>query len=245
MANELIKTNSNVIEAADNYNPNFGNIRNIIVDEEVSLCGLDVCDVFGYADAPKILKYHVKEAERKKFPISSHGQNRKMVFINSRGFYDLCQGSKLPHASDIKDWIKSKFFIAVENNKLPAVTMDALVNNPDFVNKVSNQVADRIIEKAANYDALKGSKSLIPMKDVADTLAIPGIGRNNLFKILRERNILNDGNKPYREYIENGWFKSVESEYTTTSGVHISFTTKATVKGLENIRRLLKEWGYC
>ena len=79
MANELIKTNSNVIEAADNYNPNFGNIRSIIVDEEVWLCGLDVCDVLGYADAPKILKYHVKEAERKKFPISSHGQNRKMV----------------------------------------------------------------------------------------------------------------------------------------------------------------------
>lgn len=245
MANELIKTNSNVIEAADNYNPNFGNIRNIIVDEEVWLCGLDVCDVLGYVDAPKILKYHVKEAERKKFPISSHGQNRKMVFINANGFYDLCQGSKLPAADQIKEWIKTKFFISVDNANLPAVTINYLTNNDDFVNKVSSQVADRIIEKAANYDALKGSKSLIPMKDVADTLAIPGIGRNNLFKILRERNILNDENKPYREYIENGWFKSVESEYTTKSGVHVSFTTKATIKGLENIRRLLKEWGYC
>ena len=83
------------------------------------------------------------------------------------------------------------------------------------------------------------------MKDAADTLAIPGIERNTLFRILRSRNILNEENKPYREYIENGWFRSVESEYTTKSGVHVSFTTKATVKGLENIRRLLKEWGYC
>lgn len=245
MANELIKTNQNEIIAVDNYNPNFGNIRNIIVDEEVWLCGLDVCDVLGYADAPKILKYHVKEAERKKFPISSHGQNRKMVFINANGFYDLCQGSKLPAADQIKEWIKTKFFINVDNANLPAVTINYLTNNDDFVNKVSNQVADRIIEKAANYDTLKGSKSLIPMKDVADTLAIPGIGRNTLFKILRIKNILNEENKPYREYIENGWFKSVENEYTTKSGVHVSFTTKATVKGLENIRRLLKEWGYC
>lgn len=245
MANELIKTNSNVIEAADNYNPNFGNIRNIIVDEEVWLCGLDVCDVLGYADAPKILKYHVKEADRKKFPISSHGQTRTMMFINANGFYDLCQGSKLPAADQIKEWIKTKFFISVDNANLPVVTINYLTNNDDFVNKVSNQVADRIIEKAANYDALKGSKSLIPMKDVADTLAIPGIGRNTLFKILRSRSILNEENKPYREYIENGWFKSVESEYTTKSGVHVSFTTKATIKGLENIRRLLKEWGYC
>lgn len=245
MANELIKTNSNVIEAADNYNPNFGNIRNIIFDEEVWLCGLDVCDVLGYADAPKILKYHVKEAERKKIPIRSHGQNRKMVFINANGFYDLCQGSKLPAADQIKDWIKTKFFVSVDNANLPAVTINYLTNNDDFVNKVSNQVADRIIEKAANYDALKGSKSLIPMKGVADTLAIPGIGRNTLFKILRNKNILSEENKPYREYIENGWFRSVENEYTTKSGVHVSFTTKATIKGLENIRRLLKEWGYC
>ena len=245
MANELIKKNSNVIEAADNYNPNFGNIRNIIVDEEVWLCGLDVCDVLGYADAPKILKYHVKEAERKKFPISSHGQNRKMVFINSRGFYDLCQGSKLPHASDIKDWIRSKFFIAVENNKLPAVTMDALVNNPDFINKIGDRVVDVLTDEASKYRALRGSNSLLSMKKVADHLAIPGIGRNVLFRILRERDILNEDNEPYHAYIEAGWFRCVENEYTTNSGVHVSFTTKATVKGLENIKRLLKEWGYC
>ena len=245
MANELIKTNSNVIEAADNYSPNFGNIRNIIVDEEVWLCGLDVCDVLGYADAPKILKYHVKEAERKKFPISSHGQNRKMVFINSSGFYDLCQGSKLPHVDDIKDWIKSKFFIAVENNKLPAVTMDALVNNRDFVNKVGDRVVDVLTDEASKYRALRGSNSLLSMKKVADHLAIPGIGRNVLFRILRERDILNEENEPYHAYVEAGWFRCVENEYTTKSGVHVSFTTKATVKGLENIKRLLKEWGYC
>ena len=187
----------------------------------------------------------MKKADVVKRDARSHGQMRKFTFINAHGFYDLCQGSKLPSAEKIKEWIKTKFFISVDNANLPAVTINYLTNNDDFVNKVSNQVADRIIEKAANYDALKGSKSLIPMKDVADTLAIPGIGRNTLFKILRNKNILNEENKPYREYIENGWFKSVENEYTTKRGVHVSFTTKATVKGLENIRRLLKEWGYC
>lgn len=41
------------------------------------------------------------------------------------------------------------------------------------------------------------------------------------------------------------WFKSVESDYTDNYGTHVSFTTKVTVIGLENIHRLLKEWGYC
>ena len=115
---ELIKTNPNEIEAVDNYNPNFGNVRNIIINCEVWLCGLDVCEMLGYADALKSLKYHVNEADRKKYPVRSHGQMRKLVFINSHGFYDLCQGSKLHNANQIKDWIKSKFFIAVENNNL-------------------------------------------------------------------------------------------------------------------------------
>ena len=245
MANELIKANQNEIIAVDNFNKDFGLVRTITLNGETWLCGLDICELLGYSNNLTTIKYHVKEADRQKLAVRSHGQTRTMMFINANGFYDLCQGSKLPAADQIKDWIKTKFFVSIDNANLPAATINYLTNNDDFVNKVSNQVADRIIEKAANYDALKGSKSLIPMKDVADTLAIPGIGRNTLFRILRSRNILNDENKPYREYIENGWFKSVESEYTTKSGVHVSFTTKATIKGLENIRRLLKEWGYC
>ena len=245
MANELIKTNPNEIEAVDNYNPNFGNVRNIIINGEVWLCGLDVCEMLGYADALKSLKYHVNEADRKKYPVRSHGQMRKLVFINSHGFYDLCQGSKLHNANQIKDWIKSKFFIAVENNNLPPVTVNALVANQDFVNKVGDRVVDVLTDEASKYRALRGSNTLLPMKEVADHLAIPGIGRNTLFKILREKGILTSNNEPYREYIEKGWFRRVESEYITKSGVHVSFTTKATVKGLENIRRLLKEWGYC
>ncbi|MBO4856656.1 MAG: phage antirepressor KilAC domain-containing protein [Bacilli bacterium] len=245
MANELIKTNPNAIETVDNYNPDFGNVRHVIIDGEVWLCGLDVCEAFGYTNTRDALKRHVKVADVVKRDARSHGQTRKMVFINSRGFYDLCQGSKLPNANQIKDWIKSKFFTAVENNNLSAVAIDALVTNQDFANKVGDRVVDVLTDEASKYRALRGSNSLLPMKEVADHLAIAGIGRNTLFRILRERGILTSNNEPYREYIENGWFRRVESEYTTISGVHVSFTTKATVKGLDNIKRLLKEWGYC
>lgn len=244
MANELLKANQNDIIAVDNFNKDYGLVRTITLNGETWLCGADVCELLGYSSARREIKYHVKEADVQNLYVRSHGQRRKMLFINSNGFYDLCQGSKLETSNQIKEWIKSRFFMAVENNALP-VTIDALATNQDFINKVGDRVVDIITDDASKYRALKGSKSLIYMKDAADTLAIPGIGRNNLFKILREHQILNEENKPYREYIERGWFKSVESDYTDNYGTHVSFTTKITVIGLENIHRLLKEWGYC
>ena len=245
MNTNIIQTNKNEIVAVDNYNPDFGNIRNIEIDGQVWLCGLDVCDALGYVNPSQAIKSHVKEADLKKFDVRSHGQMRKMTFINSHGFYDLCVGSTFPSALDIKDWIKAKFFTAVENNNLPAVVTDDLVNNETFIEAVSDKVMDVLAEDAAKYRAMKGSKSLLSMKEIADTLALPGIGRTNLFKILRKKEMINERNEPYRLYVERGWFKAVPCEYTTKSGVHIKFTTKATILGLENIHRLLKEWGYC
>ncbi|MBP3733112.1 MAG: Bro-N domain-containing protein, partial [Bacilli bacterium] len=193
MNTNIIQTNKNEIVAVDNYNPDFGNIRNIEVDGQVWLCGLDVCEALGYVNSRNAIKYHVtKEAGVEKFYVRSHGQMREMTFIDSRGFYDLCIGSTFPSALDIKDWIKAKFFAVVENKNLPAATVDELVNDDTFIEAVSDKVVDFLSEDAVKYRAMKGSKSLLSMKEIADTLALPGIGRTNLFKILRKKEMIND-----------------------------------------------------
>lgn len=43
-----------------------------------------------------------------------------------------------------------------------------------------------MLPKAAFYDAVAGSESLVDMNQVAKTLNVKGLGRNNLFKFLRE-----------------------------------------------------------
>lgn len=244
--NEIITTNQNEIVAVDNYREEFGNIRNIVIDNQVWLCALDVCEALGYGNHRQAIKTHVKEADVQKLDARSHGQRRKMTFINSNGFYDLCQGSTLETAVQIKDWIKSKFFMSVESNKnLPAITIDDFVNDKTLITKLAENVTAELAEDSIKYRELVGSKSLLSMKDVADTLMVPGIGRTKLYEILREKKILTEDNKPYREYLEKGWFKTIPGSYKTNHGVKVKTTTKATILGLENIRRLLKEWGYC
>jgi anti-repressor protein len=66
--------------------------------------------------------------------------------------------------------------------------------------------------KADFYDTVASSESLLSMADVAKVLDM-GIGRNKLYKLLRDRGILQDTNVPYQRFVDAGYFKLVESTY--------------------------------
>lgn len=44
------------------------------------------------------------------------------------------------------------------------------------------------------------------MAQVAKTLNL-GLGRNDLFKLLRERGILRQNNEPFQQFIDAQWFR--------------------------------------
>lgn len=95
--------------------------------------------------------------------------------------------------------------------------------------------------KVEFYDVVVDSKDLLNMKAVADLLNIKGLGRNNLYKLLRERNILNKRNEPYRDFINKGYFEVKESKYILGDEVKVATTTYVTQKGVDFIRKLVKD----
>jgi len=85
------------------------------------------------------------------------------------------------------------------------------------------------------------SNETIDMGEVAKKLAVSGMGRNNLFKFLREKDILMSDNIPYQKYIDAGYFKVAEVlKEIRDEDVYIS-KTFVTQKGLSYIRMLLLE----
>lgn len=95
--------------------------------------------------------------------------------------------------------------------------------------------------KAEFYDDVIDSKDAIDMAKVAKTLNM-GIGRNNLFQFLREKGILMRDNTPYQLYVDNQWFRCVESKFMKPNGdVCINIKTMVLQKGLDGIRKLLKD----
>lgn len=77
---------------------------------------------------------------------------------------------------------------------------------------------------------------------MAKLLNYPGVGRNKLFEILRDRKILQEkDNTPYQKYMDNKWFRVIEQKNSVDGEVRISFKTLVLQKGIIKIREILEE----
>jgi len=93
--------------------------------------------------------------------------------------------------------------------------------------------------KAEFYDAVTKSDKWLTMKEVADILNVPDCGRNNIYKILRDKKYLTRYNQPYQMYKNQKLFKSIES---VKGGGNIRVSTVVSQKGLDRVRVLVSEW---
>lgn len=115
---------------------------------------------------------------------------------------------------------------------------------------IENQQKQEIIKiqqpKVEYYDKVTNSKKATGMSEVAKLLKFKvnnkPIGRNILFSILRDNNLLNEYNQPYQKYINQGYFE-VRQTYNSYTGEPL-YTTLVTSKGIEYIFKLLRKLGY-
>lgn len=91
--------------------------------------------------------------------------------------------------------------------------------------------------KADFYDAVTSSKDTCDMAEVAKILNFKNIGRNKLYEILRNKGVLQNSNIPYQKYIDNGYFRVIETKWCEPSGdVHINLKTLVFQRGIDFIR---------
>ena len=120
-------------------------------------------------------------------------------------------------------------------------------NSPEMVMSRALKLADRkiasleeerqkLLPKAEAYDAFMDGSNLQTMNDVAKCL---GIGRNKLFKFLREHKIMRANNTPYQEYIDRGYFEVKEKPIQMGDSVINYAQTYVAAKGVDYIRKLL------
>lgn len=113
----------------------------------------------------------------------------------------------------------------------------------------NKEQAQQLIEQAPKiefYNDVTGSETTAEIGTVAKILGFKNVGRNILFDILRKQGILKADNIPYQKYVDNGYFRVIESKWNDyiTGDVKISFKTVVYQKGIEYIAKLLRELGY-
>lgn len=109
--------------------------------------------------------------------------------------------------------------------------------------------------KMNSYDKFMESKQSFSMATVAKSLVYTNpnknnsiIGRNELFAILRDLNILQSGsdtwNMPYQEYVDQGYFQINIKEVNSKGNAVFIKQAKVLPKGIEFIINILNENGY-
>lgn len=142
-----------------------------------------------------------------------------------------------------------KYFIAIEKKAKELATIptgQALISMALIEAHKYLEAKDKIIEelkpKAEFYDQVTDSKDAIDIGESAKVLNM-GIGRNNLFELLRHYKILMSNNQPYQKYIDAGLFRTIETQYTDSYGdIHINIKTVVFQRGLDYIRKVIEKY---
>lgn len=148
---------------------------------------------------------------------------------------EICMIQKNEKARSIR-----KYLIDLEKawNTPEQILARALKVADETIHSLSIQVKE-MQPKAEFFDAVTDSKDAIPMGDVAKVLDM-GIGRNKLFEMLRDMEILMQNNRPYQKYIDAGYFRVVEQRYDKGCGeTGINIKTLVFQRGVDYIRKRL------
>ena len=222
-------------------------VRIFLIDGEPWWVAKDVCDVLELGDTHKVME-RLDEDERNTIPVTdSLGRLQETYIVNEAGLYNLILGSRKPEAKDFKRWITHEVIpqirktgaYALEPRQLLAV---AIIEAQKIIEEQDKKIKE-LQPKAEFFDAVAGSKDAIDMNRAAKLIyEETRMGRNKLFKLLREKGVLMKDNIPYQEYIDKGYFRTIEQKYTKPDGTtHIYIKTLVYQKGLDFIRKVIKE----
>jgi anti-repressor protein len=129
------------------------------------------------------------------------------------------------------------YFIQVEQawNKPEQVIARALQMSSKLLQSVQSEV-EMLKPKAQMHDLFLAADNAQDMGTVAKAV---GIGRNKLFQLLRERNILMSNNLPYQQYIDRGYFEVIERTIFIGQDLINKPQTFVTSKGVDYIGRII------
>ena len=123
--------------------------------------------------------------------------------------------------------------IKVRNQELQV--QNTSLNNQIEQDKPKVEWADQCLESSTTMKIGDYAKLIHRENDIE-------IGQNRLFNFLRNRNILNDNNMPYQEYMDRGWFEVIERPVQTANGTIIKYTPKITPKGQQGLLKVIKKY---
>ena len=160
-------------------NEEFGQVRTVMLNDEVWFVGKDVAAILGCSNTRKALTDHVDKEDKGVTKCDTPGGIQLLTIINESGLYSLILSSKMPNARKFKHWVTSEVLPAlrktghyeIENYspEMQAILMHdkKLVKLDERVTSLENTMTidyaqQQALGEAVNYvviDALGGKES--------------------------------------------------------------------------------------
>lgn len=127
-------------------NPEFGEIRTVMIKNEPWFVGNDCAKALGYKNLYSGVSKNVDEEDRRLFPVGSASGIQDTTIINESGLYSLIFGSKLESAKKFKKWVTSDVLPSIRKNggygfpKLPQSPMELLELHYEAIKHVNGEV---------------------------------------------------------------------------------------------------------
>lgn len=217
-------------------NPDFGQVRMVMIEDTPYFVGKDVAKILGYKNPNEAIQDHVDVDD--KFLRSSKGSEMLKLFssvkniqdkfgrqdnwfINESGVYALVFGSKLPDARKFKHWVTSEVLPSIRKTggyKVEAKPMDdmeilcrAVLISDKRIKALENKI-ELDAPKVAYADYASASKDSILIRDFCHGLPKEGfkIGERKLYALLVKHKVLTKKPKGYdisQKYANAGYFE--------------------------------------
>lgn len=225
----------------------FGKVRTVVKDGEPWFVLVDICKILEISNS-RMVAGRLDTEELMSVKLTSGGQCREMTAVSESGLYAVILRSDKPQAKPFRKWVTSHVLPTIRRTGGYVANEDMFIENYlPFLEEpyqglfrlqmmAINQLNERIrhdqpLVEFANQ--VSNSENLIDMNAMAK-LAIEEnipIGRNRLFRWLRENEILMSDNLPYQKYIDRGYFAVKESVFETGSMTKTYQQTYVTGKG--------------
>lgn len=235
-------------------NPEFGNVRTVMIDNNPWFVGIDVATALGYQNGSRDIQRHVELEDKAEVPFYDGTQTRNIIAINESGLFSLIFSSKLEKAKEFKHWVTSEVLPSIR--KTGKYEVDRKIDSYQISDPIKR--AERWIEeqrekqlleqkiqeqqpKADYFDSLVDNRLLTTFRDTAKEFhmspkALTDWLVTNKYVYRDKRNML----KPYEAYRKSGLFQM--KDFSTPYGFS-NVQTYITVKGKETFRLLLQGQG--
>ena len=173
-------------------NPDFGDVRTIMIDGEPWFVGKDVAIALGYSKERNAISTHVDEDDALKYGVmDSMGREQQTTVINESGLYSLIFGSKLESAKKFKRWVTSEV--------LPSLRKTGSYDAPKTIPEQIQLLAQGNVELNQRVDTLSERMDKIEMD-----LPILPIEADRITETVRRKGVSALGGKQSAAYQNRG-----------------------------------------